>query len=185
MNISDYLTYATSVSTIVLVVVTLYYAQQTERTVAEMKEGRQLTPWPVLDCHLILNNDLARKRNGFYDHALHVTNIGNAPALTITWRVEIENMVHSMLRFQPLTDSYPVLAAGLKISLPLLNEWNAVDHPVEDIATAAEEPRARVAMSYTNVYGRQFMTVAAFYINEMDLDTGAWARSAQHISLDH
>ncbi len=176
MDQSAILAVVTAAGTIALVAVTIYYAIQTRRTVAEMTEARQLTPWPLLTCDLVANAAQNRTEEGLYYHYLRLENVGNAPALNISWQIASLNPQRATLKVTPTSGTLGVLADGM-------------DHPISLdranlVLTGAEAPRFAITMRYANVYGRRFSTSTTTHLAGTNAETFHWAKDEQRFALD-
>jgi len=188
-------------ATVLLVLLTGYYAWQTRATVSEMSRsrgvmgrtldemtaGRELAPMPTLVC--TLEHDPERLKQWRDEQFLllpHFTlgctnvvvrNVRNAPALSIALRIEVTNPDRSDVEVTPTTHRAAALG--------LAEEWRPSFAPVGMRETSAtttpspnplEHPRLRVALSWLNAYNRRFAWEQHFkVVGTRDPDVWAWS----------
>ena len=151
----------TLTATVILALITGYYAWQTREMVKEMVEGRKLASMPILNCDIELNAKPSFEHYNEWDgeYDLKVCNIGNAPALathicleplnpdTAAWRIASQSWVANTI--QPSSEK--TFEANL-----------ATDHEVVQPPTGNKIPKLRVTATYSNVYNVKYQTVSDF-----------------------
>ena len=168
-------------STVVLTVITAYYAWQTRALTKEARDARELATLPVLTCTLTAHPPSGKRVNGSHGdvhgefNTLEVRNVGTGPALTVQVTLEALNPEQSTLRVKDTTIHLGTMGI----------ESNSVDlDPAGHSIYGTEDTRLQVRMDYTNIYGKQLHTVVRMQMEPGSAYPGQWqwSKKEEHVA---
>jgi hypothetical protein len=149
-------------ATIVLVIITGYYAWQTHITVKEMKAARELSLMPVITCEMKCDLDRSlnegRQRGSYVIGEFNdflVENVGNAPATNVRIHLKLDNKDKSIVLI-PSAD-WVIGTLGIGQKREVSNDIGNALTPYQ-----ATQPQVIINVDYDNVYRKHFKTTARF-----------------------
>ncbi len=126
---------AITIATIILVIITAYYAWQTQRMVKEMERGRKLASMPMLSCEFVYEEAFGEGAPPYLKAI--VRNGGNAPAIEATLKIEVTSPGESGLQIKSDVRSLHSIANGSELEMYILDT-----REVRDSYSASETPPA-------------------------------------------
>lgn len=160
MNDSDLVTWATvasSLSTLLLVGLSAYYAFQNNRIFKEMEKSRELGLMPLLTAHLEWDVERSQREGdmplipGEYNK-LRIRNVGNAPAIGTKVILELLNPQQSALDIKD--QAWAVGTVGVEESESVM----LFTAKATRVTQGQSEPRLSITMTFLNIYQKSFQT---------------------------
>jgi len=145
----------TAGATVVLVLITAYYAWQTHALTEEARRARELAMLPVLVCAMTAHPPTGKKVDGAHGdvhgefNTLSLRNVGSGPALDVRVSIETLNAERSTLVLGKTTLSLGSLGI----------EAREIDlAPATHRLYGSEDSVVHIDARYKNLYGRQVST---------------------------
>lgn len=152
-------------ATVVLVLITAFYAKRTSDMVKEMERTRLISTMPVLDFrtdHHFLDSEKGHPRT------VEIVNVGTSPAL----RISVTITKDGRLFYSRYTSLMP---DTVEIGLLSVNGSSSLNLPgqhfrAEDLQKFGDDgPTIRLDITYHNLFGRQFQSRAILWVEAQDL----------------
>jgi hypothetical protein len=104
----------TSLLTIILIVITAYYAWQTHKTVKEMQLGRKMAMVPVLKLDVSFYDSVWDGFGFSSNYGVWIQNVGNSPAFETTVEIKLTNQNNANAKNIPIFWKIDIIPANEK-----------------------------------------------------------------------
>lgn len=163
-KLAAYAAAAQAILALALIIVTIFYAWQTHRTVEEMKEGRKRASIPIITCDIEI--DWGKEGVG-ESNKIIVQNVGNSPALETNIEVQLLNSDISILEFDlPITNFIGNI--GLDKHKTILLRMKQAQILKTIIKGESAYPRIMVGVNSKNTYKVVSKTIATFELQNIE-----------------